>query len=67
MKALIKQMWDMVTQTSRGNRIKDWSTDKAFQAQEHRFLCERGANVGADFELFNFKELLHALEPRETH
>ena len=46
---------------SQNQRIKGGTADKAFQVQ--CFVWERGASVGADFELFNFQDLLHAQEP----
>ena len=37
---------------SQSHRVEGGTTDEAFQ--EQRFLWERGAPVGADFELLNF-------------
>ena len=41
--------------------IKGGTTDVAFR--EQRFLWERGAFVGAEFDLFNMQDLWHAQEP----
>ena len=39
---------------SGSHRIKGETTDEAFKVlQEQCFLWERGASVGADFDLFN--------------
>ena len=38
--------------------MKCQTTDEAFQ--EQYFLWEKGASLGADFELLNFQDLLHA-------
>ena len=45
---------------SQCHRIKGGTTDVAYQ--EHCFLWERVASVGADFYLFNFQGILHAQE-----
>ena len=41
-------------------RIKGETTDEAFQ--EQHFPWERTASVGANFDLFDFQDLLHAHE-----
>ena len=46
---------------SQNHRIKGKTTDEAFQ--EQCFLWERGASVGAGFDLFNSEDLLNAQEP----
>ena len=38
------------------------TTDEAFQ--EQFFLQEKGASVDADFDLFNFEDLLQSQEPK---
>ena len=45
---------------SQSHRIKGGASDEAFQ--EQCFLWERGASVGADFDLLNFQDLLQAQE-----
>ena len=54
------QMCDMVLSVmSRSHRIKGGTSDKVFQAHRKQcFLCERGAPISADFDLFyNFEDL----------
>lgn len=49
---------------TRSNGIKGRTTDEKFQ--DRWFLWERGASVGLDFDLFNFKDLLNSLERYKT-
>ena len=49
---------------SQSHGIKGGTTDEVFQ--EQCFLQERGAFVGADFAFFNFEDLLHAQDLKET-
>ena len=46
---------------SQSHRIKGGTSDEAFQ--EQCFPWDTGASVGADFGLFNFKEVLCPQEP----
>ena len=41
---------------SESHRVRGSTTDEVFQ--EQHFLWERRASVGADFELFNFQDVL---------
>lgn len=53
------QMYDSVSQCDvTKSRMKCQTTDEAFQGQYN--LWQKGASVGADFELLNFQNLLHA-------
>lgn len=40
--------------------------DEVFQALQKQCLWETGAPVGVDFGLFDFRDLLHAREPKRN-